>query len=179
MKTMIICAVLIFSFSVASAQATKLKRSTKILNKRAAVRKQSIKNSTTHNAATTFHLSSTSNNTAKATTRFSIADPVIIGFNERAKGEALRIPKSPIIGMPKSYYGLAKGHIFLKNSDATSTGGNTGTGSVGTGSSIGPTGTSGQAIGVNGKTPYAAPDIYGIPGIKAPQSMRTGERTNH
>jgi hypothetical protein len=99
---------------------------------------------------------------APATTRFSIADPVVNFYNGRVAGA---IPdedvRRPIIGMPRLRYGVAHGHLLFYNTTATSAGGNTGTGSVGTGNSAGNLGVNGVAQGVNGKNPYSGPGIYG------------------
>lgn len=94
--------------------------------------------------------------------RYRISDPVLLEMNRKAYGYS--IPPNLNIGvraMPKGTYGLANGHIILMPSDARTSGGITGTGGIGTGTSIGITGASGPAMQVNGKNPYAASGIYG------------------
>ncbi|RYY97409.1 MAG: hypothetical protein EOO11_10960 [Chitinophagaceae bacterium] len=112
-------------------------------------------------------LSSTSGNAAFGAAggnagQFSIADPKVNFLNGRATGV---IPDGtvdrPVINMPKLRYGVARGHLLFYNTSAATTGSFTGSGSVGTGSSMGSVGTSGRATGVNGKNPYAGPGIYG------------------
>jgi len=90
-----------------------------------------------------------------------IADPVIKIFNERANGYDTSFNRSGIIGVPKRTYGLANGHLVFRSSGATSSGTMTGSGSVGTGSSPGSMGMGDQVQGVNGKSPYAGPGMWG------------------
>lgn len=93
-----------------------------------------------------------------------ISDPTIRTLNERAFSRTTpEINGSGIIGMPKLAYGVANGHILFRSTDAPTSGTGTGSGSVGTGTNVGPVGTAGQAIGVNGKNPYAGTGIYGLP----------------
>lgn len=97
-----------------------------------------------------------------ASEQFTIADPFVTLYNGRASGSIpLNEPVRAIPNIPKLRYGLAHGHLLFYNTTATSHGGNTGTGSVGTGSTTGNMGTNGVAQGVNGKNPYAGPGIYG------------------
>ncbi|RYY67050.1 MAG: hypothetical protein EOO12_02365 [Chitinophagaceae bacterium] len=94
--------------------------------------------------------------------RFSIADPFLTLYNGRAAGALpLDEPVRPIPNIPRLRYGVAHGHLLFYNTTATTHGGNTGSGSVGTGSSTGNVGTNGVAQGVNGKNPFAGPGIYG------------------
>ncbi len=175
MKRMILCGLILFSL-MASAQTRKQKKSTRTVTKKTTVKSTVAKtNKANIFPSTIYTLTNSTSNTANSVpvTRFSITDPVITTMNDRVHGSDVQIGKSPIIGMPKRYYGIAKGHIFLHTTDATSTGGNTGSGSVGTGSSIGTMGTAGQGMGVNGKSPYAPLDIYGIPGSLNTSTPRT------
>lgn len=100
------------------------------------------------------------NNTANYST-LKIADPAIRIFNERANGYDTTVSHSGIIGVPKRAYGIANGHIVFRSSSATSSGTITGSGSVGTGSSPGSMGMGAQVQGVNGKSPYAGPGMWG------------------
>lgn len=99
--------------------------------------------------------------TGTASGSLSIADPTIRTFNAIANGANIRIGSSGVIGVPKGRYGYANGHLTLLPNGATSIGTNTGSGSVGTGSSPGSVGTIGPGMGVNGRNPYAGPDIRG------------------
>lgn len=96
--------------------------------------------------------------------RLQISDPTIRTLNERSFSRTSpEVLGSGIIGMPKMAYGVANGHILFRSTDAPTSGTSTGSGSVGTGTNVGPMGTAGHAIGVNGKNPYAGPGIYGLP----------------
>jgi hypothetical protein len=94
-------------------------------------------------------------------TNLYIADPVIRAFNMRSNGANIRLSGSGVLGAPRGTYGFANGQISLRTTDATSIGGITGSGSVGTGSSAGGVGTAGMAPLVNGKNVYAGPSIWG------------------
>jgi hypothetical protein len=96
-----------------------------------------------------------------ATTGLRIADPTINALNQRAAGADINLRTSPIVGMPKGTYGIANGRILLRNTTATTSGTSYGSGAVGTGTSIIGTGTSEATIGVNGKSPYAGPWLWG------------------
>lgn len=63
--------------------------------------------------------------------------------------------------MPKRAYGFANGHLLLSTTSATTSGTITGSGSVGTGSSMGSLGTNGPAMELNGKSPYAGSAMWG------------------
>ena len=91
----------------------------------------------------------------------SIADPVVITLNQRAKGAAIRQGSSPIMGMPKRTYGFRNGRILLRSTDSPTSGTSTGTASVGTGSSLGSMGSNAAVAGVNGKSPEAGSAMWG------------------
>lgn len=93
--------------------------------------------------------------------RLTIADPTINIFNQRAAGADARIGGSGIANMPKGSYGFANGKILLRNTTATSSGTGYGSGAVGTGTAIQGVGTGESSIGVNGKSPYAGPWLWG------------------
>ncbi|RYY90653.1 MAG: hypothetical protein EOO15_01655 [Chitinophagaceae bacterium] len=94
--------------------------------------------------------------------RLVIADPFVTLYNGRAAGTIpLTGTVRPIPNIPKLRYGVANSRILFYNTTSPTTGGITGSGTVGTGSSVGNVGTSGAATGVNGKNPYAGPGIYG------------------
>jgi hypothetical protein len=108
-------------------------------------------------------LNSTSNNAAfgnAAEQRFRISDPTIIWFNNRTYNTKFENGSS-LIGIPKLSSGIAHGHLIFYPTAATTSGSSTGSGAVGTGSSIGNVGTNGSGLGVNGKNPYAGPGMYG------------------
>lgn len=102
--------------------------------------------------------------TNREAAQLQISDPVVRTLNERAAAPAdASVPGSGIMGMPKLTYGIAHGHLLFRSTDAPTLGTSTGSGSVGTGTNVGPVGTAGNALGVNGKNPYAGPGIYGLP----------------
>lgn len=63
--------------------------------------------------------------------------------------------------IPKNAYGFHKGRLLLHTTGATSSGTITGSGVVGTGSSLGNIGSTGSGIGLNGKTPQAGSGMWG------------------
>jgi hypothetical protein len=102
---------------------------------------------------------------------FSISDPVINAYNYRSNGGNIRLSGSGVLGSPRGTYGFANGQLLLRNTDATSFGGNSGNGSVGTGSSPAGPGTAGMVPWVNGKSVYAGPTIWGSGrGLNLPDS---------
>ena len=109
---------------------------------------------------TTVVLSNSSANQARGTaSQLRISDPTVLEMNRRANGAAPTT--QPVIGMPKSTYGIANGKILLRNTTATTPGTAYGSGAVGTGTSIMGVGTSEATLGVNGKSPYAGPWLWG------------------
>ena len=116
--------------------------------------------------SSTIILSSTNKYNAKANTasdvsNLTISDPIITSLMARANGAGPKINKSGIVGMPKSAYGFANGHITLITTGATTSGTQTGSGVVGTGTSLGTFGSVGPALEVNGKSPYAGINMWG------------------
>jgi hypothetical protein len=103
--------------------------------------------------------------------RLDIQDPTVRALDARANGENIRISNSGVVGMPRGAYGFAKGRLTFRTTDATSTGANTGSGSVATGTSPGSLGISGATPNVNGKSPYAGASIWGA-AIAGPDVQR-------
>ncbi|HEY1022659.1 MAG TPA: hypothetical protein VGE06_10135 [Flavisolibacter sp.] len=95
------------------------------------------------------------------TGRFTIADPVVNIFRQRANDAPISFNGRDIIGVPGSTYGIANGRILLRNTTATTPGTNYGSGAVGTGTTLLGVGASENAISVNGKSPYAGPWLWG------------------
>jgi len=127
--------------------------------------KKTITNSST-TSSTSFSAVSTSSYSAKSDSaegksNFSIADPTIRALNLNANGGDVRISNSGIVGMPKRAYGFANGHIYFSNRTATSSGTITGSGVVGTGSTMGSIGSYGPYLNINGKSPYAGSNMWG------------------
>lgn len=63
--------------------------------------------------------------------------------------------------MPKRAYGFANGHIILNTTGAVTSGTQTGSGAVGTGTSLATFGSIGAPMNVNGKSPYAGINMWG------------------
>lgn len=167
MKKLILCSSLLLAAAgMANAQSARQKSTA---GKPALVRTGTAKKSIPAAQAakgTATSLSVTTANEAKgnaaAPQRYQIADPTIRALNSRANGNPLPVGSSGIIGVPKRSYGFANGHIQLRSANANSIGTPMGsTGAVGTGTSPGSLGTHGAGIGVNGKSPYAGPAIWG------------------
>ena len=148
--------------TVANAQTKQHSKSNKQYTT-AKKRTDKKSNNKTNTKQNTISLNSVSVNQAYGTSssRFTIADPTINAFNMRATGNDVKISSSGIVGMPKVTYGLANGKILLRNTTATSSGTVYGSGAVGTGTTLIGIGTSEDAIGVNGKNPYAGPWLWG------------------
>ena len=172
MKPLFLCAgILLLITSAAQSQKTKAKDTTP-------ARANSSLGSTTT-------LSSTGSYPAKSKTlsvvnsNFTIADPILTTLDARANGANISIGKSGIVGMPKRAYGFANGRLLLHSTSATTFGTQTGSGGVGTGTSLGTFGSNGPAMSVNGKSPFAGINMWGnarnmnIPG----DSVRTAPRT--
>ena len=112
--------------------------------------------------SSTTELTSTSVNNAFAPPAgLRISDPTINLMNQRAAGSTSMFDNKPVVGMPKSTYGVANGKILFRNTTAATSGTAYGSGAVGTGTSIAGTGTSESTIGVNGKSPNAGNWIWG------------------
>ncbi|HEY0040665.1 MAG TPA: hypothetical protein VGB71_08385 [Flavisolibacter sp.] len=159
MKKLVLMSILfLFAFGNAEAQVKSTRK--KAGTKKAVVKKTKP---TRKDTATTT-LSNTGGNAAYAPAsgqRLSIADPTVNTLNLRAAGARVPEGTSPVMGMPKGTYGIANGKILLRNTTATSSGTSYGSGAVGTGTSISGVGTSETTIGVNGKSPYAGPWLWG------------------
>lgn len=162
-----IFAAILFSFAMTTGTiAQKTKPHKKAARQEVAKKKHSTKTETAANnqaeaSATSNTLISSSSNQAYGSRRFSIADPTIKTLNGRANGSNVPVPSTGIVGMPKGMYGFANGKILLRNTTAPSSGTLYGSGAVGTGTTITGVGAAENAIGVNGKAPYAGPWLWG------------------
>ena len=122
---------------------------------------------TTYSAAPT--LNSVGNYSAKASTNglsvltndYAVSDPILTTLAARANGANIRFNNSGIVGMPKRAYGFANGHISLKTSGSVTSGTETGSGAVATGTSLATFGSVGEPMNVNGKSPYAGINMWG------------------
>jgi hypothetical protein len=121
------------------------------------------------NSYSTTTLNSTSGYSAKANTNtlsvvknnYVVTDPILTTLAARANGANIQFNKSGIIGMPKRAYGFANGHISLTSTGAVTSGTQTGSGAVATGTSLATFGSIGAPMNVNGKSPYAGINMWG------------------
>lgn len=121
------------------------------------------------NQPNTFSLNSVGNYSAKTNTNtlsvlknnYTVSDPILTTLDARANGANIQFNNSGIVGMPKRAYGFANGHILLTTTGAVTSGTQTGSGAVGTGSSLATFGSVGSSMNVNGKSPYAGINMWG------------------
>jgi hypothetical protein len=168
MKKMILCAAMLLSIAVVSqAQAIKSKTGAKTQAGKMSMSKRMDKAGAQEQDKKVYRSVSTAEYAAKSglvqetPSQYTIADPMINALNAKARGSDIRISKSGIVGMPKRAYGFANGHLTLYTTGTTSSGTITGSGAVGTGSSLGSIGSEGAGIAVNGKSPYAGTAMWG------------------
>ena len=170
MKHMFFCAgILLLITASVQAQAKSGKVNKKqAVHSRVASQNKATANKTT-NSANIVMLNTTNSNPAKANTNtlsvlknnYTITDPILTTLNARANGANIRFNKSGIIGMPKRAYGFANGHILLNITGAVTSGTQTGSGAVGTGTSLATFGSIGAPMNVNGKSPFAGINMWG------------------
>lgn len=162
-------AILLLTNSTAQAQAKAKKANSKqSLRSKTVAATKSVSNKV-NNAPNRVTLATTASHTAKATTNtlsvlkntYSISDPILTTLKARANDANIRFNKSGIVGMPKSAYGFANGHIVLRTTGAVTFGTQTGSGAVGTGTSLATFGSVGAPMNVNGKSPYAGINMWG------------------
>jgi hypothetical protein len=159
----ILCVGILLSTIASQAQTVRKTQAKKAGAKTTQVKKQSTRS--TIDSANIISLTSTAAYTAKSdnanSSTLTISDPILRAFDARANGANVSLGKSGIVGMPKRAYGFANGHILLKTTGATTSGTQTGSGSVGTGTSLGTFGSTGTAMAVNGKSPDAGINMWG------------------
>jgi hypothetical protein len=125
-------------------------------------------NKQTTETSNTITLNSNSSYSAKTNTglstwksNYTVSDPLLTILDARANGANIQFNNSGIVGMPKRAYGFADGHIVLNSTGAVTSGTQTGSGAVGTGTSLATFGTTGAPMKVNGKSPYAGTSMWG------------------
>lgn len=169
MKHMFFCAGILLLISDSVQAQTKSKKANKkqtVHSRNASQNKATVYKA---NATNTVTLNTTTSNPAKANTNtlsvlnnnYTLTDPILTTLDTRANGANIRFNKSGIIGMPKRAYGFANGHIMLKSTGAVTSGTQTGSGAVGTGTSLATFGSIGAPMNVNGKSPYAGINMWG------------------
>jgi hypothetical protein len=148
-----------------NAQSQTRSKKTKAANQP----KATSTNNRTINSVNSVNLNTTTNYPAKANTstlsalknNYEVSDPILTTLNARANGANIQFNNSGIIGMPKRAYGFANGHILLNTTGTVTSGTQTGSGTVGTGSSLATFGSVGAPMNVNGKSPYAGINMWG------------------
>lgn len=167
MKKIIWCAgILLLINTSAQAQAKKAK-SKKAASSKTVSASKATKAATA--SSNTVSLTSAGNYSAKANTnsvsllrnRYTVTDPILTTLDARAEGANIRFNNSGIVGMPKRAYGFANGHISLRTTGAVTSGTQTGSGAVGTGTSLATFGSIGAPMNVNGKSNYAGSTMWG------------------
>jgi len=118
-------------------------------------------NSVTLNTTTSYPAKANTNSLSVLKNNYTVTDPILTTLNARANGANIQFNKSGIVGMPKRAYGFANGHILLNTSGSVTSGTQTGSGTVGTGTSLATFGSIGAPMNVNGKSPYAGINMWG------------------
>jgi hypothetical protein len=154
----IVFAILVVMIGATDMLAQPVKNGNKAVPQKTAVKKATIRQAEN---TVTLRSSGTYQAYGAGTSRFTIADPVVNIFRQRANDAPISFNGRDIIGMPGSTYGIANGRILLRNTTATTPGTNYGSGAVGTGTTLLGVGASENAISVNGKSPYAGPWLWG------------------
>jgi len=167
-----VCISILFLFCI-SAEAQTKKSSAKKTTAKNTVAKEAAKKNDSGKTTSTVQLTDTAGYNAKTlpatfNNQLFIADPTVKALDARAEGARIRISGSGVAGMPRGSYGFGNGQFRLYPSGATTSGGITGNGSVGTGSFSGSIGTHSAVIGVNGKSPYAGTNMWGLNGAVSP-----------
>jgi len=165
MKRMISCALIFLLVNTSALPQTKSKN--KATNQQQG--KTILTKQEANSASNTLTLNSSSAYSAKANTTnlstwkndYAISDPVLSTLRARASGANIQFNHSGIVGMPKRAYGFANGHLVLNSTGAVTSGTQTGSGSVGTGTSLATFGSVGAPMNVNGKSPYAGINMWG------------------
>lgn len=166
MKRMFLCVWILFLINTIADSQTQSGQTSKRNGKRTQTRNtaknnlQSSFNTTTLNS-TSAYPAKTNLNAPSLMNNYFVSDPIIRALDARANGANIKITQSGIVGMPKRAYGFANGHVTLKTTGAITSGTQTGSGSVATGTSLGTFGSTGPAMEVNGKSPYAGTIMWG------------------
>ncbi|HEV7331630.1 MAG TPA: hypothetical protein VGN63_11370 [Flavisolibacter sp.] len=156
----IVIAILVVLIGVSDVQAQKGKKGKKAVQQKTAKQKE-VTGPTGQSDTISLRSSGTYQAYGAGIGRFTITDPIVNIFNQRANNAPVSFNGKDIIGMPGSTYGIANGRILLRNTTATTPGTNYGSGAVGTGTTLLGLGVSENAISVNGKSPYAGPWLWG------------------
>lgn len=170
MKRIVWCAgILLLIVATSVAQTNPKKTTTKKAAPPNTVSQNKDAKNTNKNAGNVVTLNTANNYSAKSNssillfpqTTYKVTDPILTTLDKRAGGANVSFNKSGIIGMPKRAYGFADGRILLRTTGAVTSGTQTGSGAVGTGTSQATFGSIGAPMNVNGKSPYAGIKMWG------------------
>jgi hypothetical protein len=164
MKRMILCAGIFLLISANALSQTKSKK-----QRTAEQHKNPGSTNNADRSSATLTLNSSGSYDAKGTasglstlkSNYVVSDPLLITLSARANGANIQFNQSGIVGMPKRAYGFSNGHIILNPSGAVTSGTQTGSGAVGTGTSLATFGSIGAPMHVNGKSSYAGINTWG------------------
>lgn len=162
MKRMIICflvGMVGFAPLVDAQSGTKVRKQPSA--RETTVRETPNKNAAVDDAVSLISISTNEAYDSTSARRFFIADPTINALKKQAAGNTRLVSPSGVVGMPKRAYGFSNGRILLRPTTAPSSGTMYGSGAVGTGTTILGVGAGENALGVNGKSPYAGPYLWG------------------
>lgn len=168
MKRIFWCAGILLLIDATAVAQTKSKK-TKQAAQSKAVSQNKAGDKSASNSGNTIKLDATTSYPAKVNTSilvspqntFTVTDPILTILDKRASGANIPFKKSGIVGMPKRAYGFVNGRISLTTTGAVTSGTQTGSGSVGTGTSMATFGSVGAPMNVNGKSPYAGINMWG------------------
>jgi len=163
MKRMIWCAGILLLISATAHSQTKPKKErTKQQAKTVSTNNETAGNSNiTLNSNASYSAKASTNILSTWKSNYTVSDPLLTTLGARANGANIQFNNSGIVGMPKRAYGFANGHIVLNSTGAVTSGTQTGTGTVGTGTSLATFGSIGGPMNVNGKSPYGGSNMWG------------------
>ena len=165
MKRMIMCAGVFLLVSANALSQTKSKKEGTVQHDKSPV----VTNKVDAPSSKALTLNSSSSYDAKGSSfglstwknNYVVSDPLLTTLSARANGANIQFNHSGIVGMPKRAFGFSNGHIILNPSGAVTSGTQTGSGAVGTGTSLATFGSIGAPMHVNGKSSYAGINTWG------------------
>jgi hypothetical protein len=170
MKRIFWCAgILLLINATTEAQTKSTKAKTKSIQSKTLSKNKAADKTTASAGNNTVTLNTNTSYPAKANrsilfspqATYPVTDPILTTLHRRANGANIPFNKSGIVGMPKRAYGFANGRITLATTGAVTFGTQTGSGAVGTGTSLATFGSIGAPMNVNGKSPYAGINMWG------------------
>src|SRR5689334_15374235 len=165
MKRMILSAGIFLLLNAAALSQTKSKKEGEPQQQKHHVATNTVKdrssNTLTLNSSVSYDAKANASGLSTWKNNYTVADPLLMTLSARANGANIQFNNSGIVGMPKRAYGFSNGHIVLNPTGAVTSGTQTGSGSVGTGTSLATFGSIGAPMHVNGKSSYAGINTWG------------------